>query len=135
VSAYPYYADDQASWDQGSWIQTQSWRDRSQPAPEAEYAEGYGADAQAPPPAAPGAGTVPASRARILFQIQPGDASVYLNDGFAGTGEELSTLARGMQVPPGQHTITVSRPGMKTEEQTVVVGPGKSETVVISLRP
>ena len=82
-----------------------------------------------------GAGTVSKTRARILFRIQPGDAAVYLNDGFAGTGEELSTLARGMEVPPGQHRVTVSRPGMKTEERTVVVGPGKSETVEVFLQP
>jgi hypothetical protein len=73
-------------------------------------------------------------RARILFHITPGDAAVYLNDHFIGTGEELSTLTRGFQVAPGQHSLTVSRPGMVTREETVVVGPGKSETVEISLQ-
>jgi hypothetical protein len=70
-----------------------------------------------------------------VFHVQPADAAIYLNDKFVGTGEELSTLSRGLQVPPGQHSITVSRPGMKSEERTVVVGPGKSETVEISLAP
>ncbi len=114
--------------DQSDWVQdpNQSWR-------------GSGPGQQPPaggqPAPEPGAGTVSKTRARIVLRIQPGDAAVYLNDSFVGTGEELSTLARGMQVPPGQHTVTVSRPGMKTEERTVVVGPGKSETVEISLQP
>jgi hypothetical protein len=87
-----------------------------------------------PAPRSPEAGASK-TRARLLFRIMPGDAAVYLNDHFVGTGEELSTLSRGLQVPPGQHAITVSRPGMTTEERTVVVGPGKSETVEISLEP
>jgi hypothetical protein len=74
------------------------------------------------------------SRGRIIFRVTPGDAAVYLNDHFIGTGEELSTLTRGFQVPPGQHSITVSRPGLETREETVVVGPGKSETVEIALQ-
>src|SRR5262249_53888983 len=81
------------------------------------------------PSGQPAPDVVPKGRSRIVFHIQPADAAVYLNDRFIGTGEELSTLSRGMQVPPGQHSITVSRPGMKSEERTVVVGPGKSETV------
>ncbi len=145
VSTYPS-VDIQAGEDQGEWVQdqNQSWRGsgpgqqppaRGQSAPQGEYLEGNEGQVQAPPPASPGAGMVPKTRARIVFRIQPGDAAVYLNDSFVGTGEELSTLARGMQVLPGQHTITVSRPGMKNEERTVVVGPGKSETVGISLKP
>jgi len=86
-------------------------------------------------PAAVAPDAVPKGRSRIVFHVQPADAAIYLNDKFVGTGEELSTLSRGLQVPPGQHSITVSRPGMKSEERTVVVGPGKSETVEISLAP
>ena len=114
-------------------MQGQSWRGDGQAAP----APGEpGVEVQAAPPgSAQGSEAAPKGRARINFQVQPGDAAVYLNDHFVGTGEELSTLARGLQVPPGQHTITVSRPGLKTEETTVVVGPGKTETVEISLKP
>ena len=88
-----------------------------------------------PAPQSPTTGSSEAkSRARLIFRIMPGDAAVYLNDHFIGTGEELSTLTRGFQVPPGQHSITVSRPGLETREETVVVGPGKSETVEIALQ-
>ena len=79
--------------------------------------------------------SVPQGRSRLVFHVQPADAAIYLNDHFVGTGEELSTLSRGLQVPPGQHTITISRPGMKTQERTVIVGPGKSETVDVTLQP
>lgn len=133
-----------AQGDQPDTIQAQgrSWRGNdqppsSEPAPESGPApSGEGSEVQvAPPASAQGAGVAPNSRARIVFRIQPADAAVYLNNHFVGTGEELSTLTRGLQVPPGQHTITVSRPGLTTDEQTVVVGPGKSETVEISLKP
>jgi hypothetical protein len=86
-----------------------------------------------PAPQSPPVASDAKSRGRIIFRITPGDAAVYLNDHFVGTGEELSTLTRGFQVPPGQHSITVSRPGLVTREETVVVGPGKSETVEIAL--
>jgi hypothetical protein len=107
-------------------VQDQSWREYGQgPSLSGDQARGYAEQGDG------GAKT----RARILVRIQPSDAAVYLNDQFVGTGEELSTLPRGLQVPPGQHTITVSGQGMATQERTVVVGPGKSETVDISLRP
>lgn len=118
--------------------QAQPWRGSAEPAqgeqqPEAVSGSEVAMDPapQAPAAAAPGA----KQRARIVFRVTPGDAAVYLNDHFIGTGEELSTLTRGFQVPPGQHALTVSRPGMVTREETVVVGPGKSETVEISLQP
>jgi hypothetical protein len=137
----PHPVNVQGGEDQGDWTdqgQGQSWRGngpgQAPPAPEGDN-PGDEVRIQSPPPPAPGTNTVPKSRARIVFRIQPADAAVYLNDSFVGTGEELSTLARGMQVPPGQHTVTVSRPGMTTQERTVVVGPGKSETVEISLAP
>ncbi len=111
----------------------QAWRDEPQAQPQAVDEPANTVQAQPDAPRTPQGSAVPKSRSRLLFRITPGDAAVYLNDTFVGTGEELSTLARGLQVPPGQHTITVSRPGLATREQTVVVGPGKSETVEIAL--
>ncbi len=68
-----------------------------------------------------------------MFRIQPGDAAVYLDDQFAGTGEELSTLARGLSVHPGSHRIVVSRPGFATDASLVNVAGGSTERVEISL--
>jgi hypothetical protein len=109
-----YYAGDYAATSpyyvdaqsDSNYVQDQSWRDYDQ-APRAGDQAGYAGQGDGVPQ----------------------------NDHFVGTGEELSALSRGLQVPPGQHTITVSRQGMTTEEFTVVVGPGKSETVNVSLRP
>lgn len=92
--------------------------------------EGQGA--QAPSSPAP---STPASpqRGRIQFRVQPADAAVYVDDHFAGTAEELSTLLRGLQVAPGPHKIVVSRPGYATDASQVDVAPGATERVEISL--
>ena len=115
--------------------QAQPWRGNG-PEGQVDLGEaGSGSEvAMDPAPQAPQAPPSAKQRARIIFHVTPGDAAVYMNDHFIGTGEELSTLTRGFQVAPGQHSLTVSRPGMVTREETVVVGPGKSETVEISLQ-
>ncbi len=74
------------------------------------------------------------NRGRIQFRIQPADAAVYLDDRFAGTGEELSTLGRGLQVTAGPHRVFVSRPGFESDAVMVDVGPGGSESVEVNLR-
>lgn len=74
------------------------------------------------------------TRGRIVFRVQPGDAAVYLDDRFAGTGEELSTLGRGLQVSPGPHKIFVSRPGFANDAVQIDVAPGGTETVEVSLQ-
>jgi hypothetical protein len=117
-------------------VQGQSWRvPPGGSIPDSEAAPPSNGDGSAPMPPPPSASESLKGRARIVFRVEPGDAAVYLNDHFVGTGEELSTLTRGLQVQPGQHTITISRPGMATQERTVVVGPGKSESVEVTLHP
>jgi hypothetical protein len=93
------------------------------PAGTPEPAEGS-AISVAPPPAA---------RARIQFRIEPGDAVVYLDDHFAGTGEELSSLNRGLIVAPGAHKIVVSRPGYETQASQVEVTAERPQLVEITL--
>jgi hypothetical protein len=102
---------------------------------QAPAAPASGSEVAMDPVLPPAAGSAEAkSRGRVVFRVTPVDAAVYLYDQFIGTGEELSTLNRGFLVQPGQHSITVSRPGFETREETVVVGPGKSETVEIALQ-
>ena len=74
-----------------------------------------------------------AARGRIHFRVDPPDAAVYVDDRFAGTAEELSTLSRGLQIAPGSHRIVVSRPGFSTESTQVVVVEGQTESVEITL--
>ncbi len=68
-----------------------------------------------------------------MFKVEPADAAVYVDDRFAGTAEELSSLTRGLQIAPGMHKIVVSRPGFAPESTQVDVAAGQSETVDITL--
>ena len=93
-----------------------------------------------PPPDAETRSAQPASpvpggkaKARLVFRVEPPDAAVYVDDRFAGTGEELSSLTRGLQIAPGMHRIVVSRPGFASESTQVDAEAGHSETVEIRL--
>jgi hypothetical protein len=60
----------------------------------------------------PGERGRPGAEATTLqLQIAPGDASVYLDGRFVGTGEELSRLASGLVIDAGEHRLEVVRPG------------------------
>ena len=76
----------------------------------------------------------PRARARIVFRIEPGDAAVYVDDRFAGTGEELSSLSRGFQVARECTGSSCRRPGFGTESTQVDTAAGQSETVEITLQ-
>ena len=117
-------------------------RDSSEPPPDADADDSVVAERpQAAPAPEPPRGdrspmppaSAPGSRARIRFHVEPGDAAVYVDDRFAGTGEELSSLTRGFQVPPGIHKVVVSRPGYSSESTQVEARAGRPETVEISL--
>lgn len=83
------------------------------------------------------AGTAPAdetsSRARIRWEVTPGDAAIWIDDEYAGTGEELSTRPRGTVAAAGQHTVTVVRPGFKTRSVKVEAKAGEAIDVVVAL--
>jgi hypothetical protein len=78
-------------------------------------------------------GPISGSKARIVFRVEPPDAAVYVDDRFAGTGEELSSLTRGLQISAGMHRIVVSRPGFSTESTQVDAEAGQSQVVEINL--
>lgn len=120
------------------------WRDRDGNPEEAPSADAPEAPPAAPsrpdsddrvPPraAAPAPGPSTSARGRIVFRIEPDDAAVYVDDRFAGTAEELSSLSRGLQVPAGPHRVVVSRPGYGSESLQVQVEAGESETVELVL--
>ncbi len=91
------------------------WRARPDATAEAPRAEARGA------------------RSRLRLHIEPADAAVYVDDRFVGTGEEVNSLDRGIAVPAGKHTVTVSRPGFKDRSVDVEVESGRSKPVDISL--
>jgi hypothetical protein len=69
----------------------------------------------------------------LTIHAEPADAAVYVDDRFVGTADELGSMEHGIVIPPGKHTITVSRPGYKDRSTEVEVAAGHSETVRLTL--
>jgi hypothetical protein len=70
---------------------------------------------------------------RLRLDVLPGDASVYLDGRFVGTGIDLQRLRNGLRLEPGQHRIAVVRPGHRAEEQEFTVAPGQEVDLDIEL--
>jgi hypothetical protein len=69
---------------------------------------------EAGPTVSPAPAAEPSSaprEARIVFDVSPDDAAIYVDDRFAGIGRELNALKEGLSVAAGEHRITISRPG------------------------
>lgn len=62
---------------------------------------------------------------RLRLEIEPSDASVYLDGRFVGTGIDLERLRNGLRLEPGEHRVAVVRPGRKAEEQQFTVAAGE----------
>ena len=69
----------------------------------------------------------------LRLEIEPDDASVYLDGRFLGTGRELARLRAGLIVDPGEHRLEVVRPGRESEEQTFSVRAGEEVRLEIEL--
>lgn len=74
-----------------------------------------------------------ATGASLQLRVTPGRASVYVNGEFAGTGDELASLARGLSVAPGRHLIEVVAPGFAPRSITLDVVAGDERQVVVEL--
>lgn len=70
---------------------------------------------------------------RFRLEIEPRDASVYLDGRFLGSAEELARLHAGMMVDAGEHVIEVQRPGYETETVRFVVEAGDETEVKVDL--
>lgn len=64
----------------------------------------------------------------VLFEIDPADASIYIDGEFHGKASQLSKV----QLSPGRHRIEVVRPGYRTEETEIEVG-GEPRRVIVKL--
>ena len=62
---------------------------------------------------------------RLRLEIEPSDASVYLDGRFVGTGIDLQRSRNGLRLEPGEHRIAVVRPGHQAEEQEFTVAAGQ----------
>lgn len=88
-------------------------------------------------PSGPGAAPAPSGGtgdgAHVHLTVSPGDASVYLDGNFLGTGSELAQLSAGVLVPPGSHRLEVVRPGYEAEALDFQGNPGEDLQLNVEL--
>jgi hypothetical protein len=70
---------------------------------------------------------------RVRLDVEPDDASIYLDGQFVGTARDLASLRRGLLVEPGKHTVAVVRPGRESVEREFEVDPGEELELDIEL--
>jgi PEGA domain len=84
------------------------------------------------PPARPGRDDARidlGTHGRLDLRVWPGDASVYVDGEFRGTGRQLPTL----DMTPGSHRIEVVRPGFPTFQREVEIRAGRTEDLQVTL--
>lgn len=101
-------------------------RDRSDVEEEEDSREAWRSDRSDRPSSAEAAET------RLVLDVRPSDASIYLDDRFIGAASELGSGA-GVAVAPGRHTLVVSRPGYRERRIEVDVTRGEAQNVEITL--
>ena len=72
-------------------------------------------------------------RGRLRLEVEPEDASVYLDGRFVGTGREISLMRSGLPVSPGDHKLSIVRPGHRAEERDFTVEAGEDVELEIEL--
>jgi hypothetical protein len=70
---------------------------------------------------------------RVRLDVEPGDASIYLDGRFIGTGDDLAKLHSGLLVDAGEHRLAVVRPGRRSEEREFRVAAGQEVELEIEL--
>jgi hypothetical protein len=70
-----------------------------------------------------------ARRGTLSLDVQPPDASVYVDGEFRGSGRD----ARRLRLPVGRHRVEIVRPGFRTLEREVEVRTGNPVEVKIEL--
>lgn len=91
-----------------------------------------------PPPAAgeePMAGSrdLRAAPGRLVLNVEPADASVYLDGRYLGTGSDLQRLHAGLLIEGGSHRLDIVRPGYEDRQVEFTVEPGQEERIEIGL--
>jgi hypothetical protein len=85
-------------------------------------------------PMPPTANGGPAGRyGRLHLQVEPADASVYLDGRFVGTGSDLAGNDAGLALSPGHHKLAVVRPGRRAEEREFDAQLGQQVSLQVSL--
>jgi hypothetical protein len=87
-----------------------------------------------PVPPEPAPSAVPSGEARIVFDVSPPDAAVYVDDHFAGSARELGGLPEGLSVSAGEHRITVTCPGYREATMRVSASASSSGRAKLALK-
>lgn len=111
--------------DRDSRYRDEDWRDRVRRDREDRRDQGERIEIEIPESAS--------EQGRLRLEVEPEDASVYLDGRFVGTGQELSSLRRGLLVEPGRHRIAVVRPGRESAEKEFEVEAGEEVDLEIEL--
>lgn len=69
----------------------------------------------------------------LRLEIEPNDASVYLDGRFLGTASELARLHAGLIVGVGEHVLEVVRPGHESERLDLFVQAGEELDLEVRL--
>ena len=72
--------------------------------------------------------------ARIVFDVSPPEAAVYIDDRFAGSARELDGIRGGLAVPSGEHRITVTCPGYREATLRVTASTSDRASARIDLK-
>lgn len=68
-------------------------------------------------------------RGMLMLEVEPADASVYVDGEFRGAARQARTL----ELPEGRHRVEVVRPGYKPVEREIEIRAGRSEKWQVSL--
>ena len=68
------------------------------------------------------------ARGELMLEVEPADASVYVDGEFYGKASQVSRI----ELAAGRHRIEVVRPGYRTEETEVTVD-GEAKKIVVRL--
>jgi len=71
---------------------------------------------------------------RMVFDISPPDAAVYIDDHFAGSARELNGLPEGLAVSPGEHRVVATCPGYQEATTRVQISGTRIGRAAISLK-
>lgn len=72
---------------------------------------------------------------RLILEVEPRDAAVYLDGRFLGSAEELSRGGAAVMLDPGEHRVQIVRPGYATRTETVEGQAGDEVALEIELTP
>ena len=89
---------------------------------------------QAPPPERPNEGETAPADVNLTVQIEPPDATVYIDGSYYGTADAAGPGEIQVLLPPGTHRIEVVRPGYESYSEDVIVERNTNQRVRVTLR-